>query len=93
MESDLRRHLETCAAAFAVATEREASTVARLAAGDWRFFDRLNDGASFTARKYDCIMEWFAANWPAASPWPAGVPRPDVSALPANDTAPSSEAA
>lgn len=90
MESTLRRHLQTCAREFASATEREPSTVARLATGDWRFFDRINEGASFTARKYDSIMAWFSGNWPEASAWPADVPRP---LIPANDTLPQSEAA
>jgi hypothetical protein len=92
MESTLRHHLQTCAAEFAKATDREPSTVARLATGDWRFFDRISEGASFTARKYDAIMAWFAANWPADKSWPAGIPRPDA-ALPANDTTSESEAA
>lgn len=90
MESTLRRHLETCAAEFAKATQREPSTVARLSTGDWRFFDRLSDGASFTARKYDTVMAWFSANWPSSRDWPSDVPRPFFSA---NDTSPSSEAA
>lgn len=91
MESTLRRHLETCAREFAKATEREASTVARLAAGDWRFFDRLSEGASFTARKYDATMAWFGGNWPEGVAWPEDVPRP--SHHPANDTSSHSEAA
>ena len=90
MESTLRRHLQTCAAEFAKATEREISTVSRLAAGDWRFFDRLNDGVSFTARKYDLTMSWFSANWPEQLPWPADVPRPVAAA---NDPSTQSEAA
>lgn len=91
MESTLRRHLETCAAEFAEATQREPSTVARLATGDWRFFDRLAEGASFTIRKYDAIMAWFGVNWPSSRPWPADVPRSASAA--ANDTLPHSEAA
>ena len=91
MESTLRRHLETCAQEFAKATEREASTVARLAAGDWRFFDRLSEGASFTARKYDAIMAWFGVNWPEGVAWPEDVPR--QSHRPANDDHSSAEAA
>lgn len=91
MESTLRRHLQTCATEFAKATEREPSTVARLATGDWRFFDRINEGASFTARKYDAIMGWFSANWPDGVAWPNETPRP---LTPANDdTLPQSEAA
>lgn len=80
MESTLRRHLETCAAEFAKATQREPSTVARLSTGDWRFFDRLSDGASFTARKYDAILGWFSENWPDSTPWPVDVPRPVTAA-------------
>lgn len=76
MENVLRLHLKTCAEEFAELTSREMSTVGRLAAGDWRFFDRLQEGASFTARKYDLIMLWFSANWPDGAPWPANIPRP-----------------
>lgn len=89
MESTLRRHLETCAAAFAKATGREPSTVARLSTGDWRFFERLKEGSSFTARKYDAIMVWFCINWPANVPWPSSVPRTSHTGA-AND-APDSE--
>ncbi len=76
MESELRTNLRTCAEAYAGARAIELSTVGRLAAGDWRFFDRIMDGKSFTARKYDETMRWFSANWPDALAWPVGVPRP-----------------
>ncbi len=52
------------------------TTVGRLAAGDWHFFIRIRDGASFTARKYDEVMAWFSGNWPSDAVWPADVPRP-----------------
>lgn len=90
MESTLRHHLQICASEFAKATGRETSTVSRLAAGDWRFFGRPDEGVSFTARKYDLTMAWFAANWPEGAPWPCGVPRPIA---PANDPTSQSEAA
>jgi hypothetical protein len=53
---------------FRYAGERklELVTVARLATGDWRFFQRVTEGASFTAKKYDGIVAWFADNWPKA---------------------------
>jgi hypothetical protein len=54
-------------------------TLGRLAAGDWRFFDRLTDGKTFTARKYDEVMRWFAANWPKGVAWPAGCTRSGAS--------------
>lgn len=76
METQLRHHLQTCAAKYGKAKDLEPTTVGRLAAGDWRFFERIGDGASFTARKYDQILCWFADNWPDDLPWPADVPRP-----------------
>lgn len=64
--------------AFSDAKGMKIVTVARLATGDWRFFDRIETGASFTARKYDEIMSWFAAKWPDGAVWPTDVPRPEV---------------
>lgn len=75
MENELRHHLITCAAAFVAATGLSPATVGRQAANDWRFFSRLEDGAGFTAAKYDEVMGWFAANWPKGSEWPEGVPQ------------------
>ena len=81
MEQDLRCHLLTCAGAFIASKDRMAlTTVGRLAAGDWHFFIRIRDGASFTARKYDEVIAWFADNWPATAAWPADVPRPATTA-------------
>ena len=74
METELRSHLEALANAYATARRLELVTVARLATGDWRFFERVNAGSSFTARKYDTIVAWFSANWPADIEWPDGVP-------------------
>lgn len=76
MEADLRHHLTTCAAAYGSAKGIGLATVARLAAGDWRFFERIEGGASFTARKYDATMAWFSVNWPMNLDWPSDVPRP-----------------
>jgi len=77
MEPELRNHLIACATAYAAARGIELVTVARLATGDWRFIQRLQDGASFTARKYDAAMTWFAENWPEGTPWPNDAPRPE----------------
>jgi hypothetical protein len=75
MEQELRRHLLTCAELYAAARKVEIVTVARLAANDWRFFDRLDD-KTFTIRKYDQVMGWFSENWPEGIDWPLNVPRP-----------------
>lgn len=76
MEQELRQHLIACAALFARAAGLSLATVARRAAGDWRFFDRLEDGVGFTVGKYDEVMRWFSDHWPDSEPWPDAVPRP-----------------
>lgn len=81
MEEELRQNLNRCAAAFMTGRDIGTATLGRLAAGDWRFFDRLgDDGKTFTARKYDEIIQWFSANWPAEAAWPDGIVRPDQKA-------------
>jgi hypothetical protein len=77
METELRSHLIACASAYAAAREVSLATLGRLAAGDWRFFDRLDDdGKTFTARKYDEVIGWFSDRWPENADWPPEVPRP-----------------
>lgn len=79
MEEELRNSLQVCVAAYAAAKQCSAATVGRLAAGDWRFFDRLNDPAkTFTARKFDEVIGWFSRNWPPETPWPDGIQRPTI---------------
>jgi len=66
-----------CASAYASARSVSLATLGRLAAGDWRFFDRVDAGATtFTARKYDEVMAWFSDSWPEGCDWPFDVPRP-----------------
>ncbi len=76
MEAELRANLLSCAKAYAEAQGLEVVTVARLAAGDWRFFERMQNGRGFTARKYDEVVAWFSSHWPERVAWPASVPRP-----------------
>lgn len=76
IEPVLLRHLRACAAAYCAAKTVSIATVAQKVLGDWRFFDRAGEGKTFTARKYDEAMGWFAAHWPDDTPWPADVPRP-----------------
>ena len=77
MEEELRQNLNRCLAAFMAERDIGVATAGRLAAGDWRFFDRLGEqGKTFTARKYDEVIEWFSANWPPNAVWPDGVARP-----------------
>lgn len=77
MENQLKWNLRRCAEAYAAARNIGIPTVGRLAAGDWRFFERVEDGEkSFTARKYDEVMGWFSKNWPDQVDWPSDVIRP-----------------
>lgn len=82
MEAELLTNLRTLADAYAAATNMKLATVAQRALGDWRFFERLDqsDRASFTIRKYDAAVAWFAANWQATSDWPENVARPNATA-------------
>ena len=75
MENELRSNLAACFAAFSAASSLSASTIARAAAGDWRFFERVQT-RSFTARKYDEVLRWFSSNWPDGAVWPEDVDRP-----------------
>jgi hypothetical protein len=50
------------------------STLSKHAHSDSVFFDRLSRGeCSFSVRKYDQIVCWFATHWPEGARWPAGV--------------------
>lgn len=80
MEQELQDHLFACGRAFAEGRGIGLATVGRLAADDGQFFERLNDGKTFTARKYDAVMAWFATNWPVGLDWPTDAPRPSVTA-------------
>jgi len=82
MENELRSNLMACASAFASARELNLTTLGRLAAGDWRFFDRVEKGSTtFTARKYDEVIRWFSERWPDGVEWPSDVTRPTVSSV------------
>ncbi|MCA1381273.1 hypothetical protein [Bradyrhizobium sp. BRP23] len=78
MEQELSRNLTAVAEAFRFVRPLTLPTLGRLAAGDWRFFDHLQDGSkTFTARKYDQVMDWFSENWPGGAIWPEGIARPE----------------
>ena len=88
MEHDLKQHLMSCATAFAQKRNVKLTTLGRKAANDSPFFTRLKDNrTSFTARKYDEIIQWFSDHWPADLEWPTGVLRPLSVAGPAHGEA------
>ena len=73
IEPFLRENLLMLARAFAQATGRtKLGGISRLVYNDGRFFDQLAaEEISFTARKYDEAVAWFAKNWPKDSVMPA----------------------
>ena len=80
MESELASNLIRLGAAYGAARHLEEATVGRLCAADGRFFSRIRDGKTFTAKKYDEVVAWFGCNWPDDAVWPAGLPRQQAAA-------------
>ena len=52
------------------------ATIATYAAGDGKFFKRLNDGSSCTLRTAERVLQWFSDNWDEDLEWPRSIPRP-----------------
>jgi hypothetical protein len=73
---ELISHLRQCADAYGAATNRALSTISQDVLGDWRFFAKVAEGATFTVGKYDDAMAWFSEHWPEDVKWPTAVPRP-----------------
>src|ERR1044072_3386077 len=78
METLLINHLLTLSDRFCAARELGESTVGRHCAADGRFFSRLREGKTFTAKKYDEVVSWFFEHWPPDVAWPESVPVPQV---------------
>lgn len=76
MEATLRNHLQLCAQSYGAARKLGLSTIGRRFAGDARFFSRLDQGKTFTIRKYDDLIAAFWRDWPEGRAWPRGVPKP-----------------
>jgi len=52
------------------------STVGKYAAGDGKFFIRLQSGKTCTVRRQERVTRWFDENWPDGLAWPADIARP-----------------
>ena len=64
------------AEAYAEHSRVGLARVGFLAAGDGKFFGRLQSGKTCTIRLYRRVLQWFSDNWPAHLEWPPDVPRP-----------------
>jgi hypothetical protein len=82
MESELANHLITLGQTYGSAKKLGLATVGRLCAADGRFFSRIDDGKTFTVKKYDEVVAWFDRNWPAELVWPEAIRRPVAEAQP-----------
>lgn len=76
METELASHLLTLSNRYGEARKLGESTIGRLCAADGRFFPRIREGKTFTAKKYDEVVAWFSVNWPEKAEWPVNVARP-----------------
>jgi len=77
MEAELARNLIDLGTRYGESRGIEETTVGRLCAQDGRFFTRIRDGKTFTAKKYDEVISWFSENWPTGADWPNDIARPD----------------
>lgn len=75
METELANHLLSLSERYCAAERLSESTVGRLCAADGRFFSRIREGQTFTAKKYDKVVDWFDKNWPDGATWPTAVSR------------------
>jgi hypothetical protein len=67
-------HLRALARDYAAATGVEFPSMGTAAAGNWKLFIRLADGAGCSAKGAEAATNWFLKNWPAHTPWPSDVP-------------------
>lgn len=79
MQKLLSANLTELSTRYVKHTGLSLATLSERAAGDWRFFAQVADGAlNFRVRSYDRAIRWFAANWPADLEWPYHIHRPSL---------------
>lgn len=76
---DLRTNLLDLCGRYCELSGLKRSTVSTYAAGDGKFFDRVDRGRSFQIGTYNRVVAWFSDRWPEDAEWPAGISRPDRS--------------
>lgn len=76
MEKVLATHLFVLCSRFSELEGISESTIGKLCAQDARFFSRIREGKTFTVKKFDGVVGWFAENWPEGEPWPLDLVRP-----------------
>ncbi len=54
------------------------STVSKNITGDGGVYFRLSNGRSITIHRYQRIINWFSAHWPADLEWPEDIERPNI---------------
>ncbi len=55
----------------------ETSYVCLLATNHGGFLKNLENGKTLTFRRYENIINWFSAHWPADLEWPEDIERPN----------------
>ena len=69
-------HIIRLAHLCAANSNREISTISRLATGSGATVGNLIAGAGITVRRAESAIEWFASHWPEGAEWPSDIPRP-----------------
>ena len=73
----MREKLLTCMGrVVADAKGVSLSRISFLAAGDGKFFSRLEAGGTCTLRVERVVVEYLSENWPDDEAWPDGISRP-----------------
>lgn len=75
MEAELAKNLLKLSEGYCAARGLGEATVGRLCAADSRFFVRIREGKTFTAKKYDDVVAWFSSHWPDGAVWPDSIKR------------------
>ena len=61
---------------YATARGVSLARVATLAAGDGKFFARLQSGQTCTLRTAGRVVRWLSERWPDGTEWPRDLERP-----------------
>jgi hypothetical protein len=72
----LIQRLLTVAREYARAESVSLSTASYRAMADTKRLAQIEAGGDITTGRFEAVMRWFSANWPAGATWPADVPRP-----------------
>lgn len=75
---DLRQQLICVADAFCLASGMSKARLSTIVLSGGKRLQRIEEGGDLGTARFESVMRWLSANWPAEAEWPASVPRPGV---------------